>query len=309
MGDYCAAVLRWDGVELADLPAEMLERPEADASEKKSSGGGLFSSFRGREAEAWSDPRLTVMEQIWGEGMTSPGDRDFIMAMITTLGIDKKMAVVEIGAGLGGSTRIIVKETGARVTGLEPSATFAEAGAELLMRHGLKKKATIEHCDLSNLGLEPGCTPVIFSLDSFYKAPEKTEFYGSLYRALKGDGQLLFTDYMVPEAIQQGDKYEQWAAKEDIAPQPWTIDETRSSLEYHGFEVRIAEDITRDYCGMALRGLNEFAGELKPGRMDKSMVAAVLDVVEQWSLRLALLEAGQLAVYRVYARKNSEADH
>ena len=39
------------------------------------------------------------------------------------------------------------------------------------------------------------------------------------------------------------------------------------------------------------------------------MVAAVLDVVEQWSLRLALLEAGQLAVYRVYARKNSEADH
>jgi SAM-dependent methyltransferase len=136
--------------------------------------------------------------------MPAPGVRDFVLAMIASLGIDKKMGLLEIGAGLGGSTRIIAKETGAWVSGLEPDAALAKAGMELSGRAKLKKRAPIEHCDLANLDLEPGSYPVIFSLATFYKAPDKANFYGRLYKALKSEGQLQFTDLMVPEPSPPG---------------------------------------------------------------------------------------------------------
>ena len=60
---------------------------------------------------------------------------------------------------------------------------------------------------------------------------------------------------------------------------------------------------------MALQALGEFSGQLKPGRIDRSMAAAVLDEVDRWSYRLALFEAGGLSVYRVYVRKKPDARH
>jgi hypothetical protein len=54
---------------------------------------------------------------------------------------------------------------------------------------------------------------------------------------------------------------------------------------------------------MALLALSQFASDLSPGRLDKTLAAAVLDEVELWSYRFALFEAGQLSAYRVYARK------
>ena len=302
----------WDGIDISELPPELLERTvkeKTGGDDGDSKTGGLFARLRGRESDAWADPRLTVSERLWGEAMTGPGGRDFVLAMIASLGIDKKMNLLEIGAGLGGSTRIIAKETGAWVTGLEPDAALAKAGMELSSRSKLKKRAPIEPCDLAEIELEAVTYPVIFSLETFFKVADKAEFYAKIYRSLKPEGQLLFTDIMVPEPNPQGEAYEKWATKERLAPHPWTIEETRSSLEYHGFEVRITEDITAEYSRMALQALGQFAGELKPGRIDKSMAAAVLDEVERWSHRLALFEAGGLSVYRVYARKKADARH
>ncbi len=294
----------WDGVEISELPPEMLERTvKGKAKDGDTKSPGLFARLRGRESDAWADPRLTVSERVWGEAMTGPGGRDFVLAMIASLGIDKKMSLLEIGAGLGGSTRIIAKETGAWITGLEPDAAMAKAGMELSARGKLKKRAPIEPCDLAEIELEAVTYPVVFSLETFFKVPDKAEFYAKVYRSLKPEGQLLFTDLMVPEPNPQSETYEKWGTKERVAPHPWTVEETRSSLEYHGFDVRITEDITAEYSRMALQALSEFAGELKLGRIDKPMAAAVLDEVERWSHRLALFEAGELSVYRVYARK------
>lgn len=298
----------WDGVDISELPAEMLERTVKDkAGDGDSKAGGLFAQRRGRESDAWADPRLTVCERLWGEAMTGPGGRDFVLAMIASLGIDKKMGLLEIGAGLGGSTRIIAKDTGAWVTGLEPDEVLARAGMELSARSKLKKRAPIEHCHLAAIELDAVTYPVVFSLETFYQVPDKGELYGKIYRSLKPEGQLLFTDFMVPEPNPQGEAYEKWSTKERAAPHPWTVEETRSLLEYHGFEVRITEDITAEYTRMALQALGEFAGNLKPGRIDKSMAAAVLDEVELWSDRLALFESGGLSVHRVYARKQHDA--
>jgi SAM-dependent methyltransferase len=192
----------WDGVAVSELPPEMLERTVKDKANKGEGEGkatGLFARLRGREGGAWADPRLTISGRLWGEAMTGPGGRDFALAKIASFGTDKKMSLLEIGAGLGGSTRIIAKETGAWVTRLEPDAAFAKAGMELSSRSKLKKRAPIEPCDLAEIDLEPVHYPVIFSLETFYKVADKAEFYAKVYRSLKPEGQLLFTDIMVPE--------------------------------------------------------------------------------------------------------------
>jgi len=67
------------------------------------------------------------------------------------------------------------------------------------VRSKLKKRAPIEPCDLAEIDLEPVHYPVIFSLETFYKVADKAEFYAKVYRSLKPEGQLLFTDIMVPE--------------------------------------------------------------------------------------------------------------
>src|SRR3546814_6096004 len=70
--------------------------------------------------------RLEVMQQIWGKGMSGPGDEEYILRLVKPLALNPAHTVIDVGAGLGGATRLIAEKFDIWITGLESDREVAE---------------------------------------------------------------------------------------------------------------------------------------------------------------------------------------
>ena len=75
--------------------------------------------------------RLEIMQQLWGTGMSGPGDEEYILKLVKPFGLDPAFTVIDVGAGLGGATRLISEKFDIWITGLESDREVANAGMEL----------------------------------------------------------------------------------------------------------------------------------------------------------------------------------
>lgn len=83
---------------------ELELEPEVELVEKTEAEG---LGHMGRDSAIWSDPRVQMSEGVWGTGFTSPGGEEQVVELIRPLGLDSSMMIVDIGAGLGGTTRAL----------------------------------------------------------------------------------------------------------------------------------------------------------------------------------------------------------
>src|SRR3989337_2916840 len=74
--------------------------------------------------------RLEVMQQIWGKGMSGPGDEEYILRLVKPLGLKPAHTVIDFGAGLGGATRLISEKFDIWITGLESDRAGSDEGME-----------------------------------------------------------------------------------------------------------------------------------------------------------------------------------
>ena len=72
-----------------------------------------------------------MVQRLWGDGFSSPGEAEHVMMLVKPLGLNETMGVLDLNPGLCGSTRVIADSTGAWVTGLEADADLAAAGMEI----------------------------------------------------------------------------------------------------------------------------------------------------------------------------------
>ena len=258
----------------------------------------------GREAAAWSDPRVQVGEEIWGRGYMSPGGDALVESLIRPLGLDSSMMVVDFGAGLGGATRVLHNQTGAWVSGFEASPLLAEAAMELSRLDGVSKKASVETFDPKNLALRESSFNAVFSKEALFVMENKEEIYKALYDCLRVDGQLLITDYLATKPEATSEAIEEWMTKEPIRPILWSLEQTRSFFTDLGFEVRITEDVTANARKQILAALAEFSGKMgSREETPRGWNPAILAEIEMWANRIKVLDSGDVAMYRIYGRK------
>ena len=288
----------WKGYYFEEEPEPVVEAEEPKEAESFDSGN------LGRESAAWSDPRVQVSEKVWGTGYMSPGGDAQVVELIKPLGLDSSMMIVDIGAGLGGSTRALHGETGAWVSGFEVSPLLSDAAMELSRTAGLTRKATIEAFDTEKLSLRESGFNAVFSKEAMFAMQNKEEIFTSIYNCLRIDGQLLITDYLSTKTEVSGGAIDQWLDHEPIRPNLWSLEQTRSFIAALGFEVRITEDITPTIRKQILVGLGAFTSELSPKvQTPRGWGPAILAEVEMWANRVKILEAGDVAVFRIYGRK------
>lgn len=282
---------RTSGVSMSALADEAAERESTGPEDP-------------RIAAAFSDPRVQIMERMFGEGFMAPGGSGLIKDLVQPLGLDSSMTVLDIGSGLGGGTRAIHAATGAWVTGYESSPLYVEAAMEISKMEGLDRKAPVHAFDPEHLELKPNGTNAIFSKDALFTVKNKEALIEALYAGLKVDGQLLITDYLAKTGDASGAAVDEWVAGEPVKPHMWSIDQFRAQLTDLGFEIRVSEDvsdatralITRSWAmaGEVLGDKSNLAGGLGP---------AMLAEAELWLRRMRVLESGQVGAYRIYCRK------
>ncbi len=265
----------------------------------------LRDDAAGDGPSGWPAPRFQVVEGLWGQGFSTPGEKQHIMTLIKPLGLDRKKRVLDINPGLGGTTRIIAKETGAWVVGLESNEALVRNGMERSVLASLAEQAPIKLYHPPKLGIDEGTIDAVISKEALFTVADKGKLFQSIYDVLKPVGEFLFTDFLLANGKIKDAGVKSWMAEEKPQPMPWTLKLMTSRLEKIGFELRRSDDITDQLRRVVLLGWKQYVAGLKPDSLNEEGRAAMMGELELWTKRLALMESGELRCHLFHATKSA----
>jgi ubiquinone/menaquinone biosynthesis C-methylase UbiE len=282
----------WEGYDLAIRPKQ---KADLDA-------GDLPQSAVGYEAPEPRSMRLEVMQQIWGKGMSGPGDEEYILRLVKPLGLNPAHTVIDVGAGLGGATRLIAEKFDIWITGLESDPEVAEEGMELSTMAGLAKRAPIHYFDVDRYEFREHSTDCVVSKESLFTVEDKDRLLKEIIRMIRPRGQLLFTDYVLADNADKRAVYD-WAEGEPTRPNPWTMRDYEAMLTDARLDIRIKEDITEEVYGIITGSWARFLSGLQGKSVDNETSQAITSAVELWTRRTRAIDAGALRICRFHALK------
>ncbi len=252
----------------------------------------------------WTATRIEVAEKLWGEGFNTPGGHDHIPYLVKPLGLNPAMSVLDLSAGLGGTSRVMAAKYGCWVTGLEASEALAKEGMVRSFKAGLEKKAPVEPYDPERFSY-PKRVDAIFYKEGMFSVADKEQMFDGMEMALKPRGHLLMTDYVVDPSAAGARAVQHWCDKEPMQPHLWSKERMAAAFAQRNLDLRIGEDITDTHRTAIVAAIQGLIDHLERHHLDRETKIAVMDEVEMWVRRVAALEAG-MKVFRFYALKPAE---
>lgn len=284
----------WNGYEikLPELPPEPVATPQRR------------HDVRAPEPELpWTDQRISLVQDVWGSGFDRPGGGEEVLNLLKPVGLDPKMSVMELGAGLGGATRAVSKEFRVWIHGVEGDPDLARAGQALSEMAGLAKKAPIHAESLREVEIKTASLDVLFARETFVSVADKARLLQTVERGLKGKGQLLFTDYVLVGPGTHDEAIAAWKEGEPEPPSPWAVSDYVEALKDLKLDVRIREDRSDAQIAAIKHGWAAFMdAAAQDGRL-QGYGELALKECDLWTRRLKALEAGGLRLYRFHAIK------
>ena len=300
----------WRGYDPADVypgdPVELEFETKRRSLDVSLTGAAKTSKT---QVPLWTADRIQVVERLWGPGLHTPGGDEHVKTLVRPFGLNPTMTVLDLGAGLGGCARLMAKDFGSWVTGMEQWPVLAEAGMERSRMAGLEKKAPIEVYDPETTVLKPRGYNCVFAKEAFFTLADKARLFDSINQSLRPGGQLCFTDYVMPDTARATPAVDAWMKSEPLRPFPCSSQDVLDLLAHNQLEVRIAEDITDMHQSLILQGWRDLTQSLAPGSVAPETVPHLVQEAELWARRGAVLRSGDLRVYRFYATKAGEAIH
>lgn len=169
-----------------------------------------------------------------------------------------EMHILDVGCGIGGSTRRLSHETGCRVTGIDLSNEYIDAAERLTQLLNMQERVRFHACNALELPFEDNCFDGVWSLQMNMNVEHKQAWLNETYRVLKPGGRAIF--------------YEVCAHKNTHLhfPVPWAQDSSMSFLvppesfrkiiASAGFEIAAWNDKT-DLAQEAFANAREPVGE------------------------------------------------
>ncbi len=292
----------WDGDELVVRPKQ------ANAAGTTGAQGdeGQETDAQGEKPPLWTPERIALAQEVWGEGFCGPTDAKAIIRLVKPAGLSPAMRMLDLGAGLGGSTRIVAKHFGAWATGLESDPDLAAAGAEISGQSDLSKKAVIEPFDPG--AIEPAEQPYncVFSKEFLFCVEDKRALLEAIKPQVKEPGHLIFTDYVLPAPGMSSPTLEAWIEAEPVRPHPWASEDYVQTLKELDFDVRVAEDFTATVKGQITAAWSAYMTSMEAANAGGAAPPALAYEVDLWMQRAKLLESGDLKVFRFHAMRKED---
>ncbi|KAL3510347.1 hypothetical protein ACH5RR_029748 [Cinchona calisaya] len=103
-------------------------------------------------------------------------------ALVSEEPLKKPKSIVDVGCGIGGSSRYLASKYGAECTGITLSPVQAKRAQALAAAQGLENKVSFEVADALNQPFPDGKFDLVWSLESGEHMPDKTKFVNELAR-------------------------------------------------------------------------------------------------------------------------------
>lgn len=159
-------------------------------------------------------------------------------------GLRSTMHVLDIGSGIGGTSRCLAKEFGCRVTGIDLTDEYCQLASILTAKVGLDELVDYRQGDATNLPFADNEFDVVWTEHVAMNIPDKRRFYSEMYRVLKPGGTLAIYDVLAG------------AAGPVLFPVPWartpdtsflvSQEELRHLLRDSGFTISDWKDTTAE---------------------------------------------------------------
>jgi ubiquinone/menaquinone biosynthesis C-methylase UbiE len=156
--------------------------------------------------------------------------------------VDSTKRVLDVGSGIGGTSRCLAREFGCCVTGIDLTEEYCSAAAMLSERIGLAELVDYRQGDATRLPFPDASFDIVWTEHAAMNIPEKPRLYEEMHRVLKPGGTLAIYDILAGPSGAV------------LFPVPWartpaasflvTPDELRSLLDEAGFHIEAWSDTT-----------------------------------------------------------------
>ena len=160
---------------------------------------------------AFYDQSTPLWEEIWGDhlhhgyypnGSAEGVDHraaqvDMIDRALDWASISNKKNILDVGCGLGGSSRYFARKWGkdVKATGVTLSPVQVARGNRLGEEQGLDGQVNLQVADALNMPFEDGKFDFVYSMESGEHMPDKKKFVGELARVCAPNGRILIVTW------------------------------------------------------------------------------------------------------------------
>lgn len=178
--------------------------------------------------------------------------------LIKLSGFTPDMHILDVGCGVGGSTRRLSNETGCRVTGIDLSDEYIDAAERLTALLSMQQSVKFQACSALELPFDDNSFDGVWSIQMNMNIEDKRGWLEQVYRVLKPGGRALL--------------YEVCGNKNTplYFPVPWAQDSSmsflvppepfRDAITSAGFDIEVWNDKT-DLAQKAFAHMTEPVGE------------------------------------------------
>ncbi len=171
--------------------------------------------------------------------------RDELEQFVSWLDLSAGLRVLDIGSGGGGPAVFIAQQAGCEIVGIDLSHDGVASANQLALDNNLSDKASFVQYDATKpFTFKKNEFNAVVSFDAFFHIPRRDQLLSEIYRVLKSDGCLLYTDGGVMTGVINNDEFALRSANgfsQYIAP---GVNE--QLLNEHGFEVLRTQDVTEN---------------------------------------------------------------
>lgn len=250
----------------------------------------------------WPPERIAITGALWGEGYQDPGGEPEVLRLARPLGLSAASSLLLLGAGSGGPGLSIAAKLGGWVSGFEADPGLLSGAASRVAGGNLAKRVQIA-------GWSPEAPS--FRRNFYHHAIAIEALRGAapgpvltaIGASLKATGQFTMTEVVAGLPFDPRNRAARaWARMErrDAAsvPSEAAITDMLTGL---GFDVRVAEDISRRHVDQAMSGWRAMVQRIEQDRPGTRELALYVKEAEHWLHRLRLFQMGALRLVRWHA--------
>lgn len=225
--------------------------------------------------------------------------RTATLELARAAGLKSSDRVLDVGSGIGGTSRCLAREFGCHVTGIDLTEEYCRTAAMLSAHIGLERLVEFRQGDATDLPFAADSFDVAWTEHVAMNIPDKARLYEEMYRVLRPGGTLAIYDILAGPSGRV------------LFPVPWartpetsflvTPEELRQLLEHAKFKITSWTDTTDAARTWFVALAERIRKEGAPPLGFHILMGADFSVMAQNQRRN--LEEGRIGLAQVVARK------